>query len=57
MYKVRLLRTGEVIEQPTRADAEMFIKLAVMFTNERIARGIEKGKRDSKKNYEIIEVE
>jgi hypothetical protein len=55
MIIVKLLRTGEGVEQPTRADAEMFIKLCVMFTNERIRRGLEQGKRDSKRNYEIIE--
>jgi hypothetical protein len=55
MIIVKLLRTGEEVEQPTRADAEMFIKVCVMVTNDRIGMGLEKGKRDSKRNYEIIE--
>lgn len=55
MYKITLLRTGETVEYNTREEAEFFVKVAVMATNERIARGLETGKRDSKKNYIITE--
>ena len=55
MVKITLLRTGETVEYNTREEAEFFVKVAVMATNERIARGLEKGKRDSKRNYIITE--
>lgn len=56
MFKVTMLKTGETIEQPTREDAEFFVKLAVMVTNNKINRGWIKGKRDSKKKYIITEI-
>lgn len=54
MYIVKCKRTGETITYDDLLGAEMFVKVAVMATNERIKRGIEKGKFDSKRNYEII---
>lgn len=56
MYRVTLKRTNETMDFDTYFDAEMFVKLAVMVTNERINRGIAKGKRDSKRNYKIDEI-
>ena len=55
MFIVTALKTGEMIECKTKAEAEALIRTYVSFVNARISMGIAKGKRDSKRNYTITE--
>ena len=56
MYRVTLKRTNETEDFETYFDADMFIRMAVMFHNERLKIGLEKGKRDNRRNYVIEEI-
>jgi hypothetical protein len=51
MFKLIFKNTNEELIFDTRAEAEMCMKLSVMVNNDR-----GNGKRDSKRNYEIVEL-
>ena len=51
MFKLIVKKTNEELIFDTRAEAEMCMKLSVMVNNDR-----GNGKRDSKRNYEIVEL-
>lgn len=55
--KVIYKKTNEVIvdDCKTLAEAQGVVRVCVMFTNERIKRGIQTGKRENKNDYLIIE--
>ncbi len=55
MVKIKVKKTGEIVEAASVEEAQDLIKAFAMFTNMRISHGVESGKRDSKRNYEIIE--
>ena len=55
MVKIRVKKTGEIVEAANMEEAQFLIKAFVTLTNHRIQMGIESGKRDNKRNYEIIE--
>ena len=55
MVQIRVKKTGEIVEVANVEEAREMIRAFVMFTNMRISNGIISGKRDSKRNYEIIE--
>ncbi len=51
MFKLIFKKTNEELIFDTRAEAEMCMKLSVMLNNDRTP-----SKRDSKRNYEIVEL-
>ena len=51
MFKLIFKKTDEELIFDTREEAEMCMKLSVMVNNNR-----GNGKRDSKRNYEIVEL-
>lgn len=51
MFKLIFKKTNEELIFDTREEAEMCMKLSVMVNNNR-----GNGKRDSKRNYEIVEL-
>jgi hypothetical protein len=51
MFKLIFKKTNEELIFDTREEAEMCMKLSVMVNNDR-----GNGKRDSKRNYEIVEL-
>lgn len=55
MVQIKVKKTGEIVEAASVEEAREMIKAFVIFTNMRINNGIISGKRDSKRNYEIIE--
>lgn len=55
MVQIRVKKTGEIVEAASAEEARAMIRAFVTFTNMRINNGIISGKRDSKRNYEIIE--
>ena len=54
MVQIKVKKTGEIVEAANMEEAQELIRAFVMFTNTRINNGIISGKRDSKRNYEII---
>lgn len=54
MVKIRVKKTGEIVEAASIEEAREMVRGFVIFTNMRIAHGIEQGKRDTRRNYEII---
>lgn len=54
MVQIKVKKTGEIVEAANMEEAQELIRAFVMFTNMRINNGIISGKRDSKRNYEII---
>lgn len=55
MVQIKVKKTGEIVKAASVEEAREMIKAFVIFTNMRINNGIISGKRDSKRNYEIIE--
>jgi len=55
MFIIKDMRTGEKAIARSKEEAEATVRTYVAFTNDRIKRGIIKGKRVSKKNFAIIE--
>lgn len=55
--KVIYKKTNEVITDDCRtlAEAEGVVRMCVMFTNERIKLGLQKGKRENKNDYVIAD--
>ena len=55
--KVIYKKTNEVITDDCRtlAEAQGVVRVCVMFTNERIKRGIQTGKRENKNDYIITD--
>lgn len=55
--KVIYKKTNEVIVDDCRtlAEAQGVVRVCVMFTNERIKRGIQTGKRENKNDYIITD--